>query len=365
MKFTLNKDLFLEKLQTSSRFTSLRLSSTTSLQGVYIKKEKEKLHFYSTNLNLYYHGVLKTEKEQEGAFLVEPKKIIEFLTFLQPKPITLEVGEKNLVISQEKTKGEFPLFSLADYPLLPKTNLTKQKIPTKIFKENLPLVLFSASNDTTRPVLTGVNIVNQNGASDLVATDGFRLSLLSLKEKLPFSSMIVPVDFFNEVVGFFQEKKEVEFSYSEKEKLLGFYFDDEEVFSRVIEGEYPPYEKVIPQEKKTTVSLLREDFLRNVKLVSVFARDLSNIVIVDVLDDGVNIYPKTEKKELNQTFQEAKVEGEKMKVAFNYKFLVDFLSHLKDKNIVIELLRPDAPVVFKSQERDNFLHIIMPVRIQE
>jgi DNA polymerase-3 subunit beta len=360
----INKDLFLEKLSLASRFISSRLNTSTSLQGVYIKKEKEKIHFYSTNLNYYYHGFLKTEEKEDFDFVIDPKKVIEFLSLLPAGNIEIKKEEKKILISQEKNKGEFPLLPITDFPLINEDEKKKQTITTDFFKKVFPLVFFASSIDESRPVLTGINFVSQDETMQVVATDGFRLSLYNLKNKLPFSSVIIPSSFLTEVARLIK-KEEISFSFQEKEKIITFFLGEDNLSSRVIEGEYPPYERVIPQEKKTEIVLEREDFLRNIKLTSVFAREFSNIVILETEEERIKISPKTTEKEVNVNYQEAQIKGEKQKIAFNYRFLIDFLNHLQAKKIIINLLRPDAPAVFKPEGEENYLHIIMPVRIQE
>jgi DNA polymerase-3 subunit beta len=105
--------------------------------------------------------------------------------------------------------------------------------------------------------------------------------------------------------------------------------------------------------------------LRNIKLISVFARDHSSIVLCRFNNGELVITPKTDGKEDNSTSQEIQMTGEEQKVAFNYKFVLEFLNNVDAKKIIIEILRPDAPVVFKQEGSPDFIHIIMPVRIQE
>ncbi len=198
----------------------------------------------------------------------------------------------------------------------------------------------------------------------LVSTDGFRLSLLTLKKEESLPSMIVPSQFLSEVSKLIDED-EVSFSYSQEEKILAFHIGSHDLHTRLIDGEFPPFEKVIPTDKKTTVTVDREEFLRNVKLVSIFAREFSSVIILKVEKEGVVLLPKTGSDSANVVKQDAVVEGEVQRIAFNYKFLVDFLSNSSAKKIVIELLRGDAPALFKSEGQDNFIHIIMPIRIQE
>lgn len=354
----------MDKLSLASRFTSNKLSSLSALQGVYLKQEGKKLHLYSSNLNSFFHTLLSTESEKEGHFVIEPKKLGEFLSFLADVKIELEVKEKQLLVKSEKTSGRFPLMSVEDFPLPPKIEEKEQKIKTEFLTRNLPLVLFSASTDETRPALSGVNFLT-NGELVIVATDGFRLSLVKTKKEKQLPSAIIPAEFLREIVAFIKQEKEIGFIYSAKEKIILFRVGETDFYSRLIEGEFPPFEKVIPQEKKTTIKLEKEELLRNVKLISVFARDFSYIIILEVKKNGVRFTPKTEQGEDNSSFQEGEIEGEEQKVAFNYKFLLDLLNSVSGKNIIIDILRSDAPVVFRVDNNQDFLHIIMPVRIQE
>ncbi len=365
MKLSIQKEILLEKLTFASHFTSSRLSSLTVLQGVYIKKQGKEIHLYSTNLNSYYHTFLESDETGSFELVIEPKKLIEFISLLLPGKIDIEVKEKEIIVTQQKTRGEFSLMATKDFPFPPIVKEKPQKIKTQFLLKNLPLILFSASADDTRPVLTGVDITVRENDLLMVTTDGFRLSLLTLKKEVDLPSVIIPSSFLAELVSFLKNREDVSLQYSSQEKIMLFSIDDNDLYTRIIEGEYPPFEKVIPSEKKTTVEADREDFLKNIKLISIFARDISNIVILHVTNEGLQIQPKTEVSERDTTFQEAKVEGEEQRIAFNYKFITEFLNHIDSKKIIIELLRSDAPAVFKTEKNPNFLHIIMPVRIQE
>lgn len=365
MKLIIDRGLFLDNLSLASRFTSTKLSTTTSLQGVLIKNSAGEMEVSATNLSAHFRAKIKTQEKQKTELLVEPKKIIEFLSYLSPGKITLYIDEKKLTIIKDKTQGTFPLWDAKDFPTPPNLEGEKeQKIKTDSLVKNLPFILFSTSPDETRPALTGVNFLAQDDELTLVSTDGFRLSLIKTKNNQKFFSMLVPGDFLSEVLKFLKEEKEVGLTASDKDKTILFRVGDNEFYSRLIDGDFPPYDKVVPVEKKTTVVVDREELLKNVKVIAVFARDFSNIVLCDFKKDGIYLTPKIEGEEKSSAFQEAEFEGEEQKVAFNFKFLIDFLGHSTSKKVAIEILRPDAPVVFRLEGNKEFLHIIMPVRIQ-
>ncbi|MFW5703844.1 MAG: DNA polymerase III subunit beta [Patescibacteria group bacterium] len=366
MKFTIDKDLFSEKLTIASRFTSNKVSSIASLQGVLLKIGGKKLSFYATNLSTFYTTSIELKDEQEETqVLIDPKKVLEFIHFMPGGSLDISLTQKQITLQIGKTKGNFPISLESDFPFPPEIMEKPQKINTELLQNELPLVLFSASSDDTRPVLTGVNFLSADSELLIAATDGFRLSVLKEKKIGDFPSMIIPADFLQEVIRYMKDEKEVRFSFSAEEKIVLFSAGDDAFYSRLIEGDYPPFERVIPAETKTTVTIDRAELQRNIKLISVFARDFSSVVVCEFSDNGLIIRPKKEGNEENTAFQEVGFSGESQTIAFNYKFVLEVLSALGGKEITIEILRPDAPAVFRSQEHSSFMHVIMPVRIQE
>lgn len=365
MKLTLERDVLLQKIQIASRFVSDKLNASSALQGIFIKAVPEKILLYATNLNMYYHTSISVAVPEEFQSIIEPKKIIEFMQLLQPGSIDLIFEENQLTISQGKTKGVFPVIISEEFPLPPDLLEERQPLSSKFLLDNLPFILFTASSDDARPVLTGINFVVSDEELLIVSTDGFRLSLLKEKSKGTFSSMIIPAEFLRELIRNIDVKTEVTFVHSKKENIVLFCANADYYYTRLIDGEFPPFEKVIPAEKTTTVQLKKEDLLRNTKLISIFARDYSNVIVYEFNKDGLVLRPKKEANKENTTSQDTQHDGENHSVAFNYRYVLDFLNHTKASDIVIEILRGDAPVVFKEKDNQNFMHIIMPVRIQE
>ncbi len=365
MNITVQKQDLLRALSLASRFTSNKLGNASGLQGVLFLNKDLSLHLYATSLNSFFHTQIPSTGDKEEKFILDYHKVIEFITYLQEGDITLSVGGNKITFIQKKTKGTFSFIPQNDFPLPPVITNKGNRVEMKEFQKMVSLVLFSASRDLSRPVLSGVNFVEREGEVDMVATDGFRLSLFHMKNKLPMRSMLIPAEFLLELIRHTKEQKSIEMSFSEEEKMVFFKAGNDEYYSRLIEGEYPPYEKVIPTEKKTTATVDREELVRNIKLISIFAREFSSIVVCCFKKGELILSPKTEGGAENTTTQDIELEGEEMTVAFNFKFLLEFLLAIEDSQVTIELVRPDAPVVLKTKNEKDFLHIIMPVRIQE
>lgn len=364
MNITLDRDIFLTKLTTANKFVSDKLNASSALQGVYLSFEEGKIHLYATNLTTYYHTTIQTKVDPENGIIIEPRKIIEFIQLLQPGNIELSISDNQIQIVQQKAKGIFPVISSEEFPLPPELTEEEHTLNNAFLTESLPFILFTASTDDSRPVLTGINFVVSEEELIIVSTDGFRLSLLKEKQKGTFSNMIIPADFLQEIVKNARDAGDVSFVYSQKESIVLFKIEEEQFYSRLIEGEFPPYERVIPSEKKTTVELRRDDLIRNTKLISIFARDYSNVIVYEFTKNGLVLRPKEEGNKENSTTQEIIFEGEEQSIAFNYRYVLDFLNNVKSDDVVLEILRPDAPVVFRAKGNDQFFHIIMPIRIQ-
>ncbi|PIR13644.1 DNA polymerase III subunit beta [Candidatus Falkowbacteria bacterium CG11_big_fil_rev_8_21_14_0_20_39_10] len=365
MNLTIDKDVFFESIQTAYKFSADKINTSTVLQGIYILLDKKNMHFYATDLNAFCHITIPLATTKKVDFFTEPKKLMEFLQILPAGDVEVEIRETGIQIVQGKTKGNFQLIDAKDFPYPPKLKEKEQLIKTEFLTEKLSRLLFTASTDEARPVLTGINFVAADGELTLVATDGFRLSVIKEKRAGAFSSMIVPSSFLREVLRESKDHKEIGFTFSEKEQIVRFTIGQKELYSRLIDGEFPPYERVIPDEKSTTVTLNKDELLRNTKIISIFARDHSNIIVYDFSEDGLLLAPKKEANAENTTMQDIEIVGEPVRVAFNFRYMLDFLNNVSSREIVIELLRSDTPTLFKIKGDDSFFHIIMPVRIQE
>ncbi len=368
MRIEITKEILLETLTRASHFTSNKIATSPILQGVYIISKREgqeqRLHLYSSDLNSFFHTSTKAKVEGDIKIIVEPKKILEFIALLNPGMVSLQIKDKLMIISQDKKKGTFPLMAGEDFPVPPAIEEKEQMVKSSFLTKNLPLVLFSTSSDEARPILTGVNFVTGENDMMMVSTDGFRLTLVKTKKEIDIPSLIIPSGFLEEILAVIKGEKEVGFSYSVKEKLIRVRTSDSEFYSRLIDGEFPPYEKVLPVEKKTEIAADTEELIKNVKLISVFAREYSNIILLECKKDGLLCKPKIEGDVEDSTTQDIELKGEEQKIAFNFRFVLDFLNHTSSKRTIIEILRPDAPVVFKMEGNPDFIHIIMPVRIQ-
>lgn len=351
-------------LSLASRFTLSRTSSVPALAGGHIRITKGSLEITTTNLNDFFFTKIAVKGGEEGEGVCDIRKVVEFLGFLKPTDIELSLSDKALTITNQKTRGVFPIFQSNDFPKLPNIEGAEHELGAALVKK-LPLVLFAASKDASRPVLTGINLVDKNGRFYVSATDGFRLSLVTDETKKEMDGVTISAPVLEEVMRLSGEKP-LSFSISPEEKMAKFVVGEVIIVTRLLEGEFPPFDRVIPQEHKTRAIVSREEFLRNIKLVSVFSRDISSTVVFELKKEGMTIRPRGEEEGSSVVFQPLqKFEGEEGKIAFNYRFVLDFLNTSSSESIAMEITSPTAPGVFKVGGEENFLHIIMPIRTDE
>jgi DNA polymerase-3 subunit beta len=265
----------------------------------------------------------------------------------------------------------------SDFPKIPVSS-GKEKtinISLKDFLEAISYVLFATSVDETRPVLTGVLFLWDKEGLTLVATDGFRLSrkrinVESQKVQKKVESVIIPKLVLSELSRLGSEQEEVSFSLLTKEKQAVFATDEVILSSRILEGEYPDFEKILPKSSSLKVLLDKEEFGRAVKLASVFARDAANVVKLKILKDSIKVSGESGQSGSQETKVDAKIESSGsnlesgFEIAFNYRFLEEFLHSVRGEEVKMEFTTPDKAGVFTDSGDKDYLHLIMPVKVQ-
>lgn len=368
MQFVILKENLAKALSFVGRAVSLK-PQLPILSHLLFKTDKNNVIISATNLELgiIYTTIAKVEKEGECA--IPGKLLIEFITGLSTDKIEFILEDTTIIIKSGKTKASFATISPKDFPPFPLVPPTKKTLPLEKLKNALMRTIFSASTDETRPVLTGVRMQVLTGKVTLTATDGFRLSkeIVDITEKKEDFEVIIPAPSLFEVVKIAQEiqEKEVDFAVIENKNQLVFLFPQTLLFTRVIDGEFPSVDKIIPTSFKTKVTVDKEHLNQSVKTASLFARGAANIIKIKITKDGLNLSANAPQVGSDEDFVEAKVEGEETEIAFNFRFLLDLLSHFPDKDVVFESSGALTPGVFRSPaSASTFLHLIMPVRVQ-
>lgn len=339
------------------------------LSHLLLKARNNQLELYATNLEVGIVFQTPAKVEKEGEVAVPGKLLIEFVSSLTTDKIELSANEKSLTVKTDKTKGTLSIGNPQDFPPFPQIEKVNHKLPLAKISSAILRTVFSASLDEGRPILTGVKTSLLKDKLLLSATDGYRLS----KEEVDLGSdsepldVILPASSLSETVRIAEslEAKEIDLMILENKNQVVFGLPNARIFTRLIDGEFPNVEKIIPVGFKTRVIVNRDTLHSAVKTTSIFARGSANIIKIKVEKSGIRLSANTPSVGEEEDYIDAEVDGEELEIAFNFRFLLDLLNNFPDKELVFESLGSLNPGVFKPKKSSpSFLHIIMPVRVQ-
>lgn len=370
--------LLTENLNTAlshvSRFVSTK-AQLPILGHILFSTDTGRLKLSATSLEMGINYWTGAKIETEGSFCVPAKDISEFISYLPSGKIDFSLNAQNLLnVKSTKASSTFSTLSSTDFPTIPSID------PSTVFELDLPVLLdsmatvaFAAASDDSRPVLTSVLCKFTSESLTLVATDGFRLSLKTIKFNLPIIfpdgqeslTLLIPAKTLSEVLKIAKSSPKVKIGLTSDRHQIVFVLEDLEIISRLIDGEYPNFERIIPESSPTKIYVNKDELSQAIKLASVFARQSANVVRFAIKANSLELSANAPQIGQNQVSVDARIEGEPLEIAFNYKFISDFLAICKGNEIVIELNQPLTPGAFRDPQNPDLLHIIMPVRLQD
>lgn len=376
MKLLILQENLSKGLNTVLRSVATR-ATLPILGNILLSTERGRLKLSATNLETGINLWLPVKIEKEGSLTIPAKILTEFVNSLPPGKVEVEDRENTLFLSSDSFKANFAGTPPNEFPQTPPFN----EKPVLVFKKEelvgvLSQVAFAAAQTEGRPVLTGVLIKKSGKRISLIATDGYRLSVKSIniaKNKLE-KDLLIPAKTLIEVSKIAQEQEkskeredeEIQLLLNKEKSQVVFKFNNVEYSSKLLEGEFPDFEKIIPSQISTTAAIDKEELLKATRVASIFAREQANIVQLKInpAKGGVTVSAETPQVGANESVVQAKVTGEKLEVAFNCRFLLEFLNTAPEGELVFEGSGSLSPGVFKVKGDDSYLHIIMPVRVQ-
>lgn len=354
-------------LSSVSRFVSPR-AQLPVLANILIATDKNKLRLAATNLEMGISYQIGAKIEKEGAITIPAKIIGELVSNLSAGKITLKEEKGQLKIIANSSSTSLSGIPANEFPEVPRN---APRIDFSLNKEILDTlnkqVVFAASRDESRPILNGVFFIIKDKGIRVVATDGFRLSCKDvdgLKKGREEQKVLIPGRLIEEVVKLAGNgDEEIGVSILDNEKQLIFTTQAATLTGRIIEGTFPDYERIIPKENTITVQMSREDLTRAVKTASVIAREASGVVRLKLKKDSVLVIAESSSFGREEATLDAKIEGGEVEIAFNYKYLLDFLNSTPNSEILFLTNGPTSQGVFKDMKDESYLHLIMPIRV--
>ncbi len=341
------------------------------LNNVLLTAEGETLLFSGTNLEVAIQSKIPADVQEEGSITVPAKLLISYIALLQAEKVALSKdSNNNLVIKSDSDESKFKGIPAEEFPIIP--TVDKEKV-FKIGRKDLDLgvaqTVFAAASTTARPVLSGVLFSIRDGKLVMVATDSYRLAekKLNMSGSVDFDlEAIVPARTVGELGRIVNKASVDEIEISVSKNQILFEVGETKMISRLIEGKFPEYEKIIPQQSKSKVDVKTEDLSLVVKRVGLFAKENNNNIKFAVSGSS-QIIVSTDETKVGEEKAEisGKVEGEENKIALNSQFLLDVLNYIQAQEITIELDDKLSPAVIRitKEEEKSYMYIIMPLKI--
>lgn len=336
------------------------------LGNILLRTDGKNLFLAATNLEIASTQIIGAKIIKAGSITIPSKLITEFIHNLTKGTINLTVKNNHLHIVAEKTKTvingvvdeEFP-----ELPIIDEKNSITYKLSVSDFKNAVSQTIITASHDSTRPALTGVYWYTHNKQLYLAATDGYRLSekkLIAVKNTI---NAIVPTLALQEVIRTINEETiEIEVIFNETQ--IRFRLNENEITSKLIDGNFPDYRKIIPETTNSICIINKDEFSRIVKITSLFSRDSGGTITLTIDNDKQSLTVKSITSELGENTSEidAKVTGATGSISLNSHYLNDALNVLEDDEISFGFSGKLAPAVLSSTKKDDYTHIIMPIK---
>lgn len=367
MKIVVLQENLKNAVSLTSHFTSPK-AQLPILGNILLRADKTKLTLSSTNLEISINTSIGAKVEQEGEITVSGKTLNDVISNLSAGQISIESEMENIKIISGKFKSNILGSNSADFPTLPeKVGNNAISLKTDELLTSLSKVLFAVSTDETRPILTGVLFAFNNKSLKLVATDGFRLSEVKLKSEVVIDDIkiIVPRAVLYELTKIGESSDEVQLSYEKESNQIIFTIGDTTLSSRVIEGEFPDYEKIIPTSSLSSISIDKSELEKSIKLASVFARDSGKIVKLIINNEELIIKAESSasgNQEMSLEIRPEEPINTEINIMFNYSFLEDVLKVVTDDEVKIIFAPDNKASKFIDSKSSNFLHIIMPIK---
>jgi len=366
MNFNIEKKDFYQGLNITHRACA---SSNTMpiLKGILIEAKKDKgLHLMGTDLEIGIENWVPANVKKEGKIVLPANQLRNIIRELPNEEIDFDVDLERYRANINCLNSQFTIngYNPEEYPQLPDVNIpTELEIPSAKLKKIISEVEFSTSSDQTQPVLTGALMVLEDNQIKMVSTNKYRLAYSKIENKNDIDEkleIIIPGATIKEISSLLEEEGTVKMKVNEN--YASFDFNDIIVVSRLIEGKFPNFEQVIPDEKNTTITVNKEYLQSAVKRASLIAKLDSNIVSLKSKDNSLII--ESEDSDSGSAHEEVPItlEGENHKISIDASYLLDVLKVLEEEKVKLDLIGSLNPLVLKKEESDDYIYLIMPIR---
>lgn len=371
MKFTCEKALLSAAIASASRVVPSR-SNLTALEGILIEAG-QRLRLTGFNLEVGIRTELDADIRTQGSAVVGARLLSDIVRRLPDDVISFSLDDK-MILHIECGQIVFDISSCLDgstYPEMPYVKETnKAVLPQKMLRDMIHGTLFAVSDNETKVIHTGSKFFWEDGLLTIVSVDGYRLALRRKEYEGTglASDFVVPGTALREVERLLSDSDEETVSIMLGARHILFAMGGTTLITRLLEGDFLNYKNTIPQEYPLSVTLDVEAFMAGIDRVSLLVNEkIKNPVRIGFAADRINMSCVTSlghAKDVCAATVEGALPDEGFEIGFNHRYLLDALHALPDHNCVFQLINPLSPCVITPQEGDEYLYMILPVRLR-
>ena len=369
MKLSVMQENLARGLQVVSRAVSAR-STLPVLNNVLLRTEDGGLKLTATNLEIGMTYWVPGKIDTDGAMTVPARLLADIVAGLPANErVDLELQAKEtLHIKAGRFETHIKGIDAEEFPAIPiGGERPTTRIPQNVLREALGDVTFAAASDEARPILTGVLAKFEGDKLTLAAADNYRIAVktLTMLDPVEETSVVVPARSLQELSRVLSDTSDpVDIVLSHSRNQILFHIEGIDLISRLIDGQFPNYQQVLPKGFTTKAIVDREQLLKAVHLASLIVFSSANIVKLQVgkeAEMGLQVSAAADIGD-NKSEVEATVEGDGTTIAFNARYLIDVLTNVDADQFSIELNGPLSPGVFRPVGDGQYVHVVMPVK---
>jgi DNA polymerase-3 subunit beta len=362
MKLQVTQENLAKALGNVARIANTR-STLPILSNVLLKTSNGRLSIAATNLDIAITQYIGSKVSEEGSITVPARLMQDFVSSLPNGVIELKLDDNKLHVSADQYQSVINGTSAEDYPIMPAiSGGIEWTIAASTLKKGLQQVVFAASNDETRPVLTGIYFHSDNGFLFMAATDSYRLAEKELTKTKADTSLLIPANAMQDLLRIISDAEDEVHIIHDDQQVL-FKVGEVELVARLIEGKYPPYKKLIPEKFTTTAQLKRSELTNITKVSSLFARESAGSITIKVDEEKktVSIHSIASQLGENTASAAANVTGSG-EITLNSRYLLDALGALNGDTVTFSFNGKLEACILRDNDQPDYLHIIMPLK---
>ncbi len=362
MKFTIHKKILSEALSNIQRAVSTK-TSIPSLEGILIVAKKDMITLTAYDLELVMQVNVLADISEEGTTVLNAKLFLEIVRKSPSEQIDIFVNDKNMA-NIKSGNSNFNIVGIdpEEFPDLPEIeNMNKITLEGEILQSMIRQTIFAVSESDTKPIHQGSLFVINEGIFDLVSVDGYRLAVRTEKVKCEENtSFVVPGKTLNEILKLCEDDNVEIFS---SRRLIMFKIRNYTIISPVLEGEFLDYNAAIPKTHTASVFVNTRKFIESTERVSLLISERLKSPVKCVFEDNnIHMFCTTALGRATDEV-ECEINGSKIEIGFNNKYLLDALKNCECDEVEILLNGSLSPMVIKPKVGQDFTFLVLPVRL--